>query len=523
MNQRRVGCGRGVLQVCLRHAQLRLRLMQDAFDPFQLAAFKVRQFTPRGLGRRRRRGERFGLLGPGALPGHVLFPLLAVGIRARVPISVQPYDVGGNPIQQVTVVSHQHQRAGELHQAVFQDFQRRDVKIVGRFVEQQNVGRLQHQPGNHHAGLLPAGEAAHRNVKLLGAEHKTGGPSGDVDGAFAEYDDVMRRQGFAQGDRWVQLRAVLIEVDHADVVGALEFPGIRFGLARDQAQQSGLAAAVRTQQAQARARGKHEREIAEQRFPAQRLGDPDALHQALGPPVGGAEIDLRAARLSARGDIAQVGDHAPGAIDARFRFRGTGLGTAPQPFDLAPDFVFERLLILGLRVLELVLPDEELAVVAVHAEEPLRIDPVDLHHAGGDVLQKIAVVADDQRGERRPGEHLFQPQDPLQIQMIGGLVHDQQFGVLQQFERDCEALAPPARERGNQRRGVEETHSTQDFVGARGPLRVREVPGDFHRVDGPLNGEVQGSFPLLRHVAEAQQLARRDIALVQIQAARQNA
>ena len=54
---------------------------------------------------------------------------------------------------------HQHQRAGKFGEAVFQHFERGDVEIVGRLVEQQQVGGLQHQARDQHARLLAAREA----------------------------------------------------------------------------------------------------------------------------------------------------------------------------------------------------------------------------------------------------------------------------------------------------------------------------------------------------------------------------
>ena len=89
-------------------------------------------------------------------------------------------------------MGHQHQRAGEFGEAVFQHFERGDVEIVGGLVEQQQVGRLQHQAGDQDARLLAAGEAGDGPVELAGVEEEALGPAGDVDGAVVE-DHVCRR------------------------------------------------------------------------------------------------------------------------------------------------------------------------------------------------------------------------------------------------------------------------------------------------------------------------------------------
>ena len=53
-------------------------------------------------------------------------------------------------------------------------------------------------------------------------------------------------------------------------------------------------------------------------------------------------------------------------------------------------------------------------------------------HGGADVIQKIAVVADKQKGAFIIGEIVLQPLDGFQIQMVGRLVHKDDVGLLQQ-------------------------------------------------------------------------------------------
>ena len=70
----------------------------------------------------------------------------------------------------------QHQRATIFEQALFQNLERRNIEIVGRFVEQEDVGGLQHQAGNQDAGALAAGKVRHRLVELLAGEQETRSP-----------------------------------------------------------------------------------------------------------------------------------------------------------------------------------------------------------------------------------------------------------------------------------------------------------------------------------------------------------
>ena len=60
-------------------------------------------------------------------------------------IALEGQDVGGDTIQEPTVMAHHHRRAREFRQRLFQRPQGIDVEIVGGLVEQKEVGaRFQH-------------------------------------------------------------------------------------------------------------------------------------------------------------------------------------------------------------------------------------------------------------------------------------------------------------------------------------------------------------------------------------------
>ena len=112
----------------------------------------------------------------------VRFPLRVVGERRRRrPAPSSARIDGRHAVEQEAVVGDQHERAGELGEALLEHLERRDVEVVGRLVEDQQVGRLAHQPGDEDAGLLAARQVADRHVELLGPEQEALGPGGDVD------------------------------------------------------------------------------------------------------------------------------------------------------------------------------------------------------------------------------------------------------------------------------------------------------------------------------------------------------
>ena len=148
-------------------------------------------------------------------------------------------------------MGHQHQRAREIPQTVLQHLQRPDVQVVGRLVEQQQVGRLAHQPGYQHARLLPAREPRQREIQLLRAEQEAVGPAVNVhESAVILHVFAGGAQGAPQGERQVQGVAVLVKDHRFHPFGQLH----RAGVGRQQAcqgfHQRGLAAAVLAYQAQ---------------------------------------------------------------------------------------------------------------------------------------------------------------------------------------------------------------------------------------------------------------------------------
>ena len=139
---------------------------------------------------------------------------------------------------------------------------------------------------------------------------------------------------------------------------------------------------------------------------------------------------------AARPGVPELLDEAARLLDARLRLGGARLGAAPQPLDLAADGVGQRLLVGGLAAQELVAAGEELAVPPVGLEQAVRVGAVQLEHARGHVLEEVAVVAHDEDGARPIGENALQPEDAIHVEVVGGLVQQQDVG-----------RAPPARAR----------------------------------------------------------------------------
>jgi hypothetical protein len=101
----------------------------------------------------------------------------------------------------------------------------------------------------------------------------------------------------------------------------------------------------------------------------------------------------------AAGDLRQLTDQFVRPVDPGFRFCGARFRPPAQPINFRAHAVGKRILPLGLGFEESFLFDQERAVVAVYAQQSIRIGAVQLHRFCADVLQEVAVVADHDAGE----------------------------------------------------------------------------------------------------------------------------
>ena len=78
----------------------------------------------------------------------------------------------------------------------------------------------------------------------------------------------------------------------------------------------------------------------------------------------------------------------------------------------------------------------ELRVVAGVGDELARVDVDDaVDHA----VEEIAIVGDEEQRARVPAEPVLEPQHGVEVEVVGGLVQQQEVGLLQQQFRQCDA------------------------------------------------------------------------------------
>ena len=131
---------------------------------------------PLGLARLWRHVDPFqlaleGLLALGLallLAGQPLLLLLQPGGVVALPgdavAAVQLQDPAGDVIQEIPVVGHGDDRPGVIFQVLFQPGNRLCVQVVGRLVEQQDIGLFEQQAAQGDAPALAPGEDRHRGI-----------------------------------------------------------------------------------------------------------------------------------------------------------------------------------------------------------------------------------------------------------------------------------------------------------------------------------------------------------------------
>lgn len=80
------------------------------------------------------------------------------------------------------------------------------------------------------------------------------------------------------------------------------------------------------------------------------------------------------------------------------------------------------------------------------AQEAFGVGAAEFDDAVGDGFEECAVVADDEGGEGWVCEDFFEPEDAVDVEVIGGFVHEEEIGIGGESGDDGEAFSPAAGE-----------------------------------------------------------------------------
>src|SRR5690606_10656164 len=179
--------------------------------------------------------------------------------------AVEPQRRAGQALQERAVVADDDERALVAAEPGFEPFDRGEVEVVGRLVEQQEVGLERERAGNSGAALLaPAcrgGGAAHVDAELVG-DRLDLVPLRRVPAIRVPCERKVHQRG--------ERREIGLLLEHDDPGARLDRALALVGLdaVRDQPEQRGLADAVAADQRQPVARTDVQVEVAEQPAPA---------------------------------------------------------------------------------------------------------------------------------------------------------------------------------------------------------------------------------------------------------------
>ena len=184
----------------------------------------------------------------------LLAPLQEGGVVAR-PVgeaaAIELDDPGGQPFQEDPVVGDEDDRAAVAQQERLQPADRLDVEVVGRLVQEQDVGIVDEGPGQQHAALHPRGELREPGVRV------EPDPGDDRLHAMVGPAEVMvmvvrvQPVGHLVGDgAAMALGHILGQPRDPQPLLADDRPLVGLDLAADQAEQRALPLAVAPQQAE---------------------------------------------------------------------------------------------------------------------------------------------------------------------------------------------------------------------------------------------------------------------------------
>ena len=299
--------------------------------------------------------------------------------------------------------------------------------MVGGLVQDQEVDVAPHQHAELQAAALAAGENAHRRENILSAKAEGGQPVPGLLGLAA----AVVEHGVQRGAAILRKADDLGQIGGADRGPAIEIALIRLLLVHDELQQRGLAGSVVPDERDALAAGDGEGQVPEQDLFSEGLAETFADQHLVAVELPLLEfhrelfldlwffglLQLLDALFHGKGPLVQL-------VVAHEGPEMQLLGGPGQLFDLG-------LVLLVLLELLLEAPPALLHIEAVVAAVEFRLAVGDLHAALHHLVQKIAVVTDGEDGALEVEDIVLQPFRGPQIQVVGGLVQQQDVRVLQ--------------------------------------------------------------------------------------------
>ena len=367
---------------------------------------------------------------------------VAAGVALDQAGVLEDQGAGDTVVEEAPVVAHHQQRAAVPHELLLQHLQGLDVQVVGGLVKDQQVGGLGQEPGQDDAVALAAGQGGHRTQGALGAEKETLEIAHHVARPAVDEDVVAAvRHGVGHGLLRIQLPPQLIEVADLQVGALLHGAGVGGHLADQDAQQRALADAVVADEADAVPAHDAQRQVPDERLAAVAVGDVAQFHHLAAGLTAVLHVDARLARgLQA---LRRLLPHGNEGAHTALVAGAARLDALADPRFLLGQPLVEQGVAPGVLGQGLFLEGEVVVVAAGPAREA---GTVQLHDAGGQPPQEGAVVGDEQDAARVVVDPILEPLDGAQVEVVGGLVEEQQLGVAHDGAGETDPALPAARQ-----------------------------------------------------------------------------
>ncbi|AFJ34468.1 30S ribosomal protein S5 [Mycobacterium sp. H4Y] len=354
-----------------------------------------------------------------------------------VVVTLPREDVGAGAVQEPPVVRNHHRAAGELLEGVLQRAQGFDVEVVGGLVEQDEVSALLERQREVEPVALAAREHAGRLLLVwsLEPERRHVGPRRHL--GLAD-DDVVQPVGDDLPDVLLRVdaRAGLVDVAQLDGLADLDRAAVRLLETDDGLEQRGLSDAVGADDPDDAVARQGERQVLDEGASAEALVKVLDLDHHVAQPRTDRDLDLLEVELAR---LLGLGGHLLVALQPCLALGLARLGPGAHPRQLLGQPLLQLGVLAPLHREPFGLLLQVRGVVAL-----VRVGPaaVEFQDPFGDVVQEVPVVGDRQDRARIRGEVLFEPLHALGVEVVGGLVEEQQVGLGQEqlAQRDAAAL-----------------------------------------------------------------------------------
>ena len=319
-------------------------------------------------------------------------------------------------------MGYREERAGISHQSFFHRFSGGNVQMVGRFVQNQEVGACKHQLQKGHTRLLTAGEVANLAQNLITMEQESAQITAGLllVHTIGVDDFIKHRHIHMQG--FMLLRKITDFHPAANFYPA--FGG--FQLTHEDFEQGGLARTIRANERHAVPIANQEGQVLKYRLTAIAKGD---FFQFCHPLCTFRRL-MEGKVIKGRGFRRQ--HNALQAVELALpSSRLLGFDACLILADIFLRF-FDMLLLFFVSGFERLPPGRldphKVGVVALIAGDGMIFQ---FHHAGGHLVKKITVMGDNQHTAAIGAQKAFKPFNHPDVEMVGRLVQKEEIRLPQ--------------------------------------------------------------------------------------------